>query len=413
MHKFIADFHIHSKYSHATSKFMDLPALAQWSQLKGIGVMGTGDFTHPLWQQELLHQLQEAEPGLFVLKAEVAKKVDDLVPAACKNTTRFLLSSEISTVFKRNGRCYRSHSIILAPSFDVVAKITAQLSKIGNIVSDGRPILGLDVKDLLKIILDSSPECMLIPAHIWTPWYGLLGSKSGFNSVNEAFGDLTKHIHAVEKGLSSNFLMNARLTELDQFAILCNSDAHSVQNLGREANVMHTDLSYAGITQALKNNDKKGLYAGIEFFPERGKYFGDGHRACNVYFTPQQTMQNNGVCPSCAKSITVGVLNRVEQLADRSIVQAQNVVRHRYRIVPLLDILSDQLGLPVTSSKLNKIYHHMLACLGNEFFILLHAPIDQIAQACTPGIAQAIAKVRNGEVIITPGYDGVYGRVEL
>src|SRR3990167_5039029 len=329
MKKFIADFDIHSKYSHATSKFMDLQALAHWGQLKGIGVMGTGDFTHPIWQQELRDQLQEVEPGLFELKPEFAKLVDAKVYPTCKNWLRFLLSSEISTIFKRNGRCYRTHSIILAPSFEVVEKITQKLATIGNLVHDGRPILGLDVQDLLKIILDISPDCMLIPAHIWTPWFGLLGSKSGFDSVHEAFGDLVSNIYALETGLSSNFLMNAQLSELDKFTLLCNSDAHSVQNLGREANLMHAELSYAGIIQALRKNDPASMVAGIEFFPERGKYYGDGHRACNVYFTPEQTNDCAGLCSVCGKPVTVGVLNRVTQLADRTPVQAQEFMRRR------------------------------------------------------------------------------------
>ena len=413
MTKFLADFHIHSKYSHATSKFMDLQALALWGQLKGIAVMGTGDFTHPLWQTELEHQLQPAEQGLFELKPEFAKNVDSKVYATCKHWQRFLLSGEISTIFKRNGRCYRTHSIILAPDFVTVKKITQKLSNIGNIVSDGRPILGLDVVDLLKIVLDASPDCMLIPAHIWTPWYGLLGSKSGFNSLHEAFGDMTKHIYAVEKGLSSNFLMNAQISELDNVAILCNSDAHSVQNLGREANVMQADLSYAGIINALRSNDPEGMVAGIEFFPERGKYYGDGHRACNVYLTPQETNDCAGLCKVCGKPVTVGVLHRVEQLANRTSVQAQKFMRKRYQVVPLFDILEINLGLPSTSQKLIKMYHHILQNVGNEFFVLLKAPLDQIAQASSPEIARSIELLRKGEIVVHPGYDGVYGQIKF
>lgn len=413
MKQFIADFHIHSKYSHATSKYMDLLALSTWGQFKGIGVMGTGDFTHPIWQKDLQAQLQQAESGLFELKPEFAKIVDNQVHTSCKSWQRFLLSSEISTVFKRNGRCYRVHSILLAPSFQVAEKITNRLAKIGNLVHDGRPILGCDVKEIVKIALDASPDCMIIPAHIWTPWYGLLGSKSGFNSVHEAFEELTQHIYAVETGLSSNFLMNAQVSELDRFALLCNSDAHSVQNLGREANLMNTDLSYDGIVTALRKNDPEGLVAGIEFFPERGKYYGDGHRACNQYLTPQQTLQCKGICSVCSKPVTVGVLNRVAQLADRTVLQAQPFMRHRYRVLPLFDILSYELNLPTTSPKLIKMYHQILAAVGNEFFVLLAAPIEQIAQAATPRIAQAIAKLRAGDVMIAPGYDGVYGQVEF
>jgi len=415
----IVDFHIHSKYSHATSKFMDLIALSAWGQLKGIGVMGTGDFTHPVWQRELREQLQEAESGLFEMKPEYRALVDQQVPDSCKASQRFLLSSEISTIFKRNGRCYRTHSIILAPDFATVEKITKKLATIGNLVHDGRPILGLDVRDLLKIVLDSSPDSMLIPAHIWTPWFGLLGSKSGFNSIHEAFGDLVDHIFAIEKGLSSNFLMNASLSELDRLAILCNSDAHSVQNLGREANLMKTTLSYDGITGALRSNNPeqliadKQLIAGIEFFPERGKYYGDGHRACGVYFTPEQTAQHHGRCPVCGKPVTVGVLNRVQQLADRTPEQAAAFMRSRYQVVPLFDILQAELNAPAASKKVTSLYHTMLAEIGSEFDILLKAPLEQIQQASTSGIAEFIGRIRTGNVKIQPGYDGVYGEIIL
>lgn len=411
--KFIADFHIHSKYSHATSKYMDLPALSLWGQLKGISVMGTGDFTHPIWRQELQQQLQEAESGLFDLKPEYRNQVSKKVYSSCASWQRFLLTGEISTIFKRKGRCYRVHSIVLAPNFNAVQKIATNLAKIGNLVHDGRPILGCDVKDLLKIVLDASPNCMLIPAHIWTPWFGLFGSKSGFNSMQDAFEELSGHIYAIEKGLSSSYAMNAQISELDNIAILSNSDAHSVQNLGREANVMNTPLSYDGIVQALQTNDAKQLVAGIEFFPERGKYYGDGHRACNVYFTPAQTREHKGICPVCHKPITIGVLNRVEQLADRTESEALRIVRKRYRFAPLFDILENELGLPTTSKKLQAMYHKMLQELGHEFFILLRASVEDIARVSNSEIARAIIQIRTGDVSITPGYDGVYGKIQF
>ena len=411
--RFIADFHIHSKYSHATSKYMDLFALAMWGQLKGIKMMGTGDFTHPKWQQELKQHLQEIEQGLFALKPEYAKIVSEAVYDSCKQEQRFMLTAEISNVFKRNGRCYRTHSIILAPSFEVVDKISKALGNIGNIVSDGRPILGCDIKDIVKIVLDASPDCMVIPAHIWTPWYGMLGSKSGFNSIYDCFEELIDHIYAVETGLSSNFLMNAQLSELDRFALLCNSDAHSVQKLGREANVMETECSYAGITGALRANDPKQLVAGIEFFPEQGKYYGDGHRACSVYMTPQQTAEHNTVCPGCNKSLTVGVLNRVQQLADRTQQQAQSYMRNRYRVIPLFDIISKNLGVAESSKKVQNMYHNILKAIGCEFYVLLEAPINDIAQVSTIGIARSIELLRSGDVMIQPGYDGVYGQVQF
>ena len=392
---------------------MDLVALSAWGQLKGIGVMGTGDFTHPIWQKELKSQLVQSESGLFELSSEFKRVADASVYDSCKGLQRFILSAEISTVFKRNGRCYRTHSIILAPSFEAVEGITKQLAKVGNIISDGRPILGLDVKDLVKIVLTASPDCMIIPAHIWTPWYGLLGSKSGFDSVYECFEELTDHIYALEKGLSASMLLSAQVCELDRFAMLCNSDAHSVQNLGREANIMNTALSYEGIAKALRANDKNGLVAGIEFFPERGKYYGDGHRACNVYLTPDQAKACNGICAICGKPVTIGVLNRVSQLANRSLKQAQMYARKSYRVVPLLDILSTQMGLSQTSQKVEKMYHHILKNIGSEFFVLLDAPIQDIEKASTFEIASAVERLRAGDVLVTPGYDGVYGKLQF
>lgn len=411
MPKIITDFHIHSKYSHATSKFMDLESLAVWSQFKGIGLMGTGDFTHPIWQNELKEQLEQVDGGLWQLKSELQKKVTSLVHPSCRAEQKFMLTSEISTIFKRNGKCYRVHSILLAPDFIAVEKITQELAKIGNLVHDGRPILGLDVKDLLKIVLTASPDCMLIPAHIWTPWFGLFGSKSGFNSLDEAFQDLRPHIYAIEKGLSSNFMMNAMVSELDSVAILCNSDAHSVQNLGREANLMNIDWSYQSIVSALCRNDPCALEAGIEFFPERGKYFADGHRVCNVCLMPDETKKFNGICPKCGKPVTIGVLNRVLQLADRTLQEAQHRQRLCYRVVPLFDILEQEMGLPQTSKKLLAEYHRLLMQIGPEFYILLEAPIETIATVATLGIAQFISRIRTGNVKVEPGYDGMYGKI--
>ena len=409
---YIADFHIHSRYSYATSKHMDLLALATWGQLKGIKVMGTGDFTHPFWQAELQEYLEPAEQGLFKIASKYQSTLDDRVYETCKSIQRFLLSAEISTIFKRNGRCYKVHSLLLAPSFKEVFAISKKLEKIGNIASDGRPILGLDVKDLLKIVLDASPECMLIPAHIWTPHFGLLGSKSGFNSIEECFEELTEHIYALETGLSSNLLMNAHISELDKFSLLSNSDAHSVQKLGREANMMNTDLSYEGITKALKTNDPKQLVAGIEFFPEKGKYYGDGHRNCNIYMTPEQTMKNNK-CLRCEKPLTIGVAHRVKELADRTEKQAMKYVKKSFQVIPLQDIIAHNLGFAATSKRVQTMYQQMLAGIGNEFFILLDASIEDIEKYSNISIATSIQRLRVGDVQVTPGYDGVYGTVNF
>lgn len=410
--KFIADFHIHSRYSYATSKKMDLQQLAIWGQLKGIGLMGTGDFTHPVWQKELQAMLEPAEQGLFSLQPHFQSMVDASVYDTCKGSQRFLLTAEIATVFKRNGKCYKTHSIIFSPSLEVAFKISQKLATIGNIAYDGRPVLSLDVQDLLKIVLDISPDCMLIPAHIWTPHFGLLGSKSGFDSFQDCFGDMIEHIYAFEKGLSSSFAMNAQCSQLDRFAILANSDAHSVQNLGREANILDTDLSYFGITQALKNNNPQQLIAGIEFFPEMGKYYGSGHRACKVYMTPEQSKENQ-ICSGCGKGVTIGVAHRVAQLADRTVEQAQKYIRNRYAITPLQDIIADSLQVQTSSKKVQKLYQSMLENLGNEFFILLTAKIEDIAIHSNFKIAQSIGAMRSGNVAVTPGYDGVYGTIRF
>ena len=410
--KFLADFHIHSKYSYATSKTMDLQALATWGQLKGLTVMGTGDFTHPVWRKELQQNLVPAEQGLFSLQPKLHAIVDAGVYETCRAQQRFLLTAEIATVFRRNGKCYKTHSIIFAPSLEIAEKISSKLATIGNIAYDGRPILSLDVKDLLQLILDISPECLLIPAHIWTPHFGLLGSKSGFDSVEECFGNLTNHIYALEKGLSSSFAMNAQLSQLDRFAILSNSDAHSVQNLGREANVFDVDLSYDGIVNALKKNDPTQLVAGIEFFPEMGKYYGSGHRNCGAYRTVEQIKENK-MCPVCHKILTIGVAYRVDQLADRTQEQAQKYVRQRYRIAPLQKIIADTYGVQDTSLKVQKLYQHLLAMLGNEFYILLDADLNAIEQYSNLAIAQSIKAMRSGHVTLAPGYDGVYGSINF
>lgn len=410
--KFLADFHIHSKYSYATSKTMDLQALATWGQLKGLTVMGTGDFTHPIWRKELRQQLDSAESGLFALQPKLQAIVDSKVYSSCRSLQRFLLTAEISTVFRRGKKCYKTHSIIFAPSFEIAEKISFKLASIGNIVYDGRPTLGLDVKDLLKIVLDVSSECLLIPAHIWTPHFGLLGSKSGFDSFQDCFEELIDHIYAFEKGLSSNFLMNAQVSQLDRFAILSNSDAHSVQNLGREANLFDTNLSYIGITQALKVNDGKGLVAGIEFFPEMGKYYGCGHRNCGIYLTTQQA-QENLICPVCHKLVTIGVAYRVDQLADRPVALAEKTMKNSYAIIPLQELLAYCFKVATSSKKVQVMYQHLLGSLGHEFYILLQAPVDEITKYSTIEIAQSIVAVRIGKVILQPGYDGVYGSIDF
>ena len=410
MSRIIADFHIHSKYSYATSKSMGIEALAEWGQLKGISLMGTGDFTHHLWQKELEQFLEPAEPGLFKINDRYEKAIQSRVYTSCRSDQRFLLSAEVSVIFNRVGRCYKVHVIILAPSFEVVSKISEQLAKIGNISSDGRPILSCDIKEIAKIVFDASPDCMIIPAHIWTPHFGLLGSNFGFDSVDACFGEYSQYIYALETGLSSNFAMNAQLSMLDRFALLCNSDAHSVQKLGREANILDVPLSYYDVCDALKLKNN-GLKAGIEFFPERGKYYGTGHRKCNVYMTSEEVQRAQGLCVSCRKPLTEGVLCRVQYLADRTEAEAQKYIRSGHKVVPLLDILSHDFGVAATSKRVENKYHELLKTIGSEFFILLEAPIVEIARYGSPVVAEAIAKMRSGTLEVQPGYDGEYGQV--
>ena len=410
--QYIADFHIHARYAYATSKQMNIPSLSSWGQLKGIQIMGTGDFTHPLWQAELHHYLQEAEQGLFALKPEYAKEISEQTFVSCRSEQRFILSAEIATIFRRNKRVYKLHSLVLAPSFQAMEKISSVLGSIGNIVSDGRPILSLDIKDLMKIVLDASPDCMIIPAHIWTPHFGLFGSKSGFDSIEECFEEMTPHIYALEKGLSSNFAMNARISELDAYTLLCNSDAHSLPNLGREANIMNIEnFSYQGITQVLKNNKPDEMIAGIEFFPERGKYYGNGHRACSMYANQEDTIKQNGICLVCNKPMTIGVLSRVNELADRTVEQAADFMRKRYTVLPLQDVIADFYGVESSSKKVQALYFSMLENLGPEFFILLHASMQEIARFSNLQIALAIQAMREGNIVVEPGFDGEYGKI--
>ena len=288
--KFIADLHVHSKFSRATAKNLDLENLYIAAQLKGITVVGTGDFTYPQWFSEICEKLEPAEEGLCKLKDEIAKVCDEQVPDSCRSLVRFILSTEISNIYKKNDKTRKNHNLVLVPDLEVAEKFSAKLDRIGNIKSDGRPILGLDARNLLEILLETSDRAFLIPAHIWTPWFSILGSKSGFNSIQECFEDLTPHIFAAATGLSSDPPMNWRVSDLDRLTLVSNSDAHSPLNLGREANLLNTRLSYSGIKSALKSGDSDVFLSTFEFYPQEGKYHLDGHRNCNIRLNPRETM---------------------------------------------------------------------------------------------------------------------------
>ncbi|MBU3895746.1 endonuclease Q family protein [Patescibacteria group bacterium] len=391
--KFVADFHIHSKYSRATSSTMDVESLSKWAKVKGVKVLGTGDFTHPQWLKELKEKLRPAEPGLFKF-----------------NDTRFILTSEISCIYSKKQKVRKIHIIVFAPSFEVVDKINAYLATIGNLKADGRPILGLDAKELAKIVLGICPDCLIVPAHIWTPWFSLFGSKSGFDTIEECFEDYSKYIFAVETGLSSNPAMNWRLSDLDRLTLISNSDCHSPQKIAREANVFDAELSYQGIVEAVKN--KKLLYT-IEFFPEEGKYHFDGHRACNVRFDPEESKKHNNICPVCRKPLTIGVLNRVEELADREEGFLPPKRTPFKSLIPLSEIIAEALRVGVVSKKVKKEYDNLIAHFRDELAVLLDASFEDMSACTSLRIAEGVIKSREGKVEINPGYDGVYGTVKI
>jgi len=411
--KFIADLHIHSKFSRATAKNLDLENLYLWAQYKGIQVVGTGDFVHPQWHKELEEKLEPAEEGLFKLKAKYAKPIDARLPASCRGPVRFMLTVEISNIYKRHDKVRKVHNLIFSPSFAAAKKIQTKLGSIGNISSDGRPILGLDSYDLLKITLDADEKNLFVPAHIWTPWFSVLGSMGGFDSMEEAFGDLTKHIYAVETGLSSDPPMNWRLKQLDDYILISNSDAHSPAKLGREANIFDTELSYNGVYKALTDVKDKGLVSTIEFFPEEGKYHYDGHRSCQVRWHPQETIKHNGLCAQCGKPVTVGVMARVEALADRP--EGSKSKRHRpyCNIVALPTLIGEARDMGEGSKAVQEAYMNILSKLGNEFYILIDAPIDDIKKVAGEVVAEGINRMRQGKLEIAAGYDGEFGTIKI
>jgi uncharacterized protein (TIGR00375 family) len=406
--QFIADLHIHSHFSRATSKLLIPEQLSYWAGIKGIKVVGTGDFTHPGWLAELKEKLEPDGNALFWLKKEFRLK-----PLMEENETRFLLTAEISNIYKRDGKVRKVHNVVLVPGFEEAEKINRKLVNLGgNLKSDGRPILGLDSRDLLEIVLECSEDNFFIPAHIWTPWFSMLGSKSGFDSAEECFGDLTKHVYAVETGLSTDAPMNWLCSFLDGYTLVSNSDAHSPDRLGRNANVFDSELSYQGITQALKPGNKSFLGT-IDLYPQEGKYHFDGHRKCNICWSPVETLQHNSVCPVCGKPDTVGVMNRVVQLSDREDI-SERINRLPFRsIIPLPEILAEIAGVGESSKQVQEAYEKTVLKLGNELEILLNIPIETIEAKTSKTLAEAIRRMRNREVIVSEGYDGEYGRIRV
>lgn len=405
---YIADLHIHSLYSRATSPQSTLAGLAGWARVKGIQVIGTGDFTHPGWFSCLKEELEPAEPGLFRLKNEAA--IISPLPGveASAQPVRFLLSAEISCIYKRQGVVRKVHNLLYVPDFASAERINTTLAGIGNIRSDGRPILGLDSRYLLEILLEQAPNGFLVPAHIWTPWFSLFGSKSGFDRIEDCFGDLTPHIFALETGLSSDPDMNRLISGLDRFSLISNSDCHSPSKLGREANLFSTGMDYFSLRDAIRDNRRATFRGTVEFFPEEGKYHADGHLACKVCLDPQEARRLGLRCPVCGKSLTVGVLHRVMELSDREQPLYRDDSPQVFSLIPLPELLSEIIGAGVATKKVMAQYSRLIARFNSEFNLLLHVPIEEVRLE-TPLLGEALARMRSGKVIRTPGFDGQYG----
>lgn len=401
--KTIIDFHIHSRFSRACSKDLTLPKIAEWCERKGIGVVGTGDFTHPKWREEIEAQLVESEPGLFSLADGSSK-------------TRFLLTVEISSIYKQGGKVRCVHNVVVSPSLEAAERFVSSLESRGaNLKSDGRPILGISSRDLLSLALESDARTLFVPAHAWTPWFSIFGSESGFDSIEECFGDdLAKEIHAIETGLSSDPPMNWRLSALDRVMLVSNSDAHSPRNLGREANVMDLEsLSYDSFAKILREHDVKRFVETLEFFPEEGKYHADGHRACGVRLLPEETVREGGKCPKCGKPVTVGVLNRVAAIADREYgSKPTDAVPFRH-LIPLEELIAEAVGKGRGTKTVQDIYMRMTGEIAPEFELLLDYPLAEIGDRGPAIVVEALRRLRAGEVRVLPGYDGEFGTIRI
>lgn len=411
--QYLADLHIHSRFAFATSRRINLPLLYKWAKIKGVNILATGDFTHPAWLAEIKDYLKPLDNGLFTLKSEYSRNIDTSLPKSVQNNSMyFVLSTEISCIYKKFGKTRKIHSVVLMPGLQDVIALQSKLSKYANLSSDGRPILGIDVKDLLDIVLNINPNSLFIPAHIWTPWFGVLGSKSGFNSIEEAFEDLSKYIYAVETGLSSDPAMNWRLSSLDKFTLVSNSDAHSAENIGREANILQfdSDISYSKIVNAIKTKSKH-FVGTIEFHPEEGRYHFDGHRKCNVSLHPAESYKLGGICPKCHKPLVIGVLNRVVELADRPEGFEPKIHKKVEYGMPLREIIAQALGAKnPKSKKVENVYFKLINDLGSEFDILRRVDLTKISD---DKIKLGIKNLREGNVRLVPGYDGVYGIVDV
>lgn len=392
----IADLHIHSRYSRATSKEMMIPKIAEYAKLKGIDMVATGDFTHPQWLKELKANLKESGKGVYEY-----------------DSTKFILNVEVNNIYTKKGKLRRMHNLIFAPDFTTVEKINAYLTRYGKLASDGRPILSLDTYEMFKVLLDISSDIFLIPAHIWTPWFALFGSNTGFDSIEECFGDLKDRFFAVETGLSSDPGMNWRLSVLDNYTLVSNSDAHSPSRLGREVNVFKEDLDYFQLWEVLRKKDKEKFLYTIEFHPEEGKYHYDGHRKCDVRLSPKESRFNNNLCPVCSRSLTIGVLHRIETLSDRDEGFVPEDSIPYKKMIPLEEIIAEAKGCGRDTVGVKNEYRRLCNIFGSEFEILLNTPVHDLKSNADERIAIAVDRVRRGDLIIKPGYDGEFGTVKI
>ncbi|MCD6528102.1 DNA helicase UvrD [bacterium] len=396
---------------------MDLENMEEWARIKGVKVLTVGDFTHPEWFKNLKEKLEPAEPGLYKLKSKFQnmkpEKDLEFKTQNLKNETRFILTTEVSCVYSKKGKVRKVHILVFAPSLEIVEKINTHLGWIGNLKADGRPILGLDAKELLKIVLNISEDCLVVGAHVMTPWFGIFGSKSGFDSIEECFEEYSKYIYALETGLSADPLMLWRIPDGRRLTLISNSDAHSLRHIGREANVFNTELSYPAILEAIKEkNPKKFLYT-IEFYPQEGKYHYDGHRECGISLSPEESKKYNNICPVCGRPLTIGVLNRVEELADNPDgFRPEDAIPFK-SLIPLEEIIAEALGVLSKTKQVEKEYKNLIEKFGNEFEVLIDVSRQDLEAVTLPEIAEGIIRVREGRVNIEPGFDGVYGKIRI
>jgi len=412
--KYVADLHIHSKFSRATSREMVLDTLAHWAKIKGIQLLATGDFTHPEWLFLLKQKLEPTGNGFFRLKNIVPSENGYLeaLPVSTRDVS-FILSTEISFIYSKNGKVRKIHILLLAPDFESVEKINQKLSGLGNLRSDGRPILGLDAKTFVKIVADHCPQCVVIPSHIWTPWFSLFGANSGFDTIEECFEEMTPFIFALETGLSSDPPMNWKLSSLDKYSLVSNSDAHSPSKIGREANVFDTDFSYSGLVDAIKTkNPDKFLYT-VEFFPEEGKYHYDGHRKCDILFSPRESLQHNNICPVCGKKLTIGVMHRVNELADREQGEHSSLRVPYKNLIPLNEIIAQAIEKTSECKSVWDIYFRFIHEFENERNILTELDLGELMRLTPERVGLGIERMRKGDVKIVPGHDGCFGQISL